>query len=298
MVNIFTTTVRTFRRLFHLLKTLVALLFFAIWLTIRDIYYVTANLFLPRCKVGSVVPSDQPGHGGVWPQFQAPIQATDSRSPCPALNALANHDVLPRNGKHISYKQISHAIQHAYNLAPSLADQLTASAYQLDQGRGWIDLQDLSALNVIQHDASFTRPDIAFCPDQSVPHSDLVDRFLSHASNDKFLSLDDIVYFSGLRRAESKRSNGQYSMTWSFLHKFFGSGNNALMHSIFGRDVEDLRVWLAEERFPDHWEPRNREARGHTIMQAMSKTLIIELNINEKQKLRSENTAMNETREP
>jgi hypothetical protein len=84
---------------------------------------------------------------------------------------------LPRNGKHISYKQISHAIQHAYNLAPSLADQLTASAYQLDQGRGWIDLQDLSALNVghqdtyprksdsaltpvsqvIQHDASFTR---------------------------------------------------------------------------------------------------------------------------------------------
>jgi hypothetical protein len=149
---------------------------------------------------------------------------------------------LPRNGKHISYKQISHAIQHAYNLAPSLADQLTASAYQLDQGRGWIDLQDLSALNVghqdtyprksdsaltpvsqvIQHDASFTRPDIAFCPDQSVPHPDLVDRFLSHASNDKFLSLDDIVYFSGLRRAESKRSNGQYSMTWSFLHKFFG----------------------------------------------------------------------------
>jgi hypothetical protein len=32
--------------------------------------------------------------------------------------------------------------------------------------------------------------------------------------------------------------------------------------------------------------------------QAMSKTLTIELNINEKQKLRSENTASNETREP
>jgi hypothetical protein len=40
MVNIFITTVRTFRRLFHLLKALAALLFFAIWLTIRDIYYV------------------------------------------------------------------------------------------------------------------------------------------------------------------------------------------------------------------------------------------------------------------
>ncbi|KAH1854497.1 hypothetical protein KXX55_007713 [Aspergillus fumigatus] len=282
MVNVLTTTVGAFRRLFNLLKALASLLFLAIWLTIRDLYYVFANLSLPPRKVGSVVPSGQPGHGGVWPPFQAPVQATDSRSPCPALNALANHDILPRSGKHISYKQMSHAIQHAYNLAPSLADQLTSSAYQLDQGRGWIDLQDLSALNVIQHDASFTRPDIAFCPDQGVPHPDLVDRFLSHASNGKSLSLDDIVYFSGLRRAECKRTNGQYSMTWSCLHQFFGSGNNALMHSIFGGDVEDLRVWLSEERFPDKWEPRNREARGHTIMQAMSKTLIIEVNINEK----------------
>jgi hypothetical protein len=47
---------------------------------------------------------------------------------------------------------MSHAIQQAYNLAPSLADQLTASAYQFDQGRDWIDLQDLSALNVSHQD--------------------------------------------------------------------------------------------------------------------------------------------------
>jgi hypothetical protein len=152
---------------------------------------------------------------------------------------------------------MSHAIQHAYNLAPSLADQLTSSAMALDQGRGWINLHDLNAQNVsttlpassgylqqylhlspmlilmlinqcllalqvIQHDASFTRPDIAFCPDQSYPHPDLVDDFLSHASNGKSLSLGDISYFSALRRSECKRKNGQYSVTWSFLHKFFG----------------------------------------------------------------------------
>lgn len=37
------------------------------------------------------------------------------------------------------------------------------------------------------------------------------------------------------------------------------------MYSIFGGDVKDLRVWLGEERFPDGWEPKNREALGHTI---------------------------------
>lgn len=139
---------------------------------------------------------------------------------------------------------------------------------------------------VIQHDASFTRPDIAFCADQSFPHPDLVDRFLAQASSGESLSLDDIAYFSGLRRAECKRTNGQYSLTWSFLHEFFGrfpcnlsfallfltdayfslgSGNGALMYSIFGGNVKDLRIWLAEGRFPDGWEPKNREALGHSI---------------------------------
>ena len=75
---------------------------------------------------------------------------------------------------------------------------------------------------VIQHDASFTRPDIAFCADQSYPHKDLVERFLAQASNSEFLSIEDITYHSGLRRAECKRNNGQYSLTYSFLHKFFG----------------------------------------------------------------------------
>ncbi|GFF32085.1 LOW QUALITY PROTEIN: conserved hypothetical protein [Aspergillus udagawae] len=285
---------------------LASVLLFAVWLTVRDLYYCITNLFLPRRHVGSVVPFDHLGHGGVWPQFQAPIQATNSRSPCqrmfrfpftmllltrPRPKALANHDIPHGSGKHISYKQLSHVIQHAHNLAPSLADQLTASTYQLDQGRGWIDLQDLSALNP---DASFTPPDIDFCLDQGVPHPDLVEKCLSHASNGKSLSLDD---FSCLRRAECRRTNGQYSMTWGFLYQFFGSGNNALMYSFFSGDVTDLGIWLAEERITDQWEPKNREARGHMILQAMSTTLIIELNINERQKLRSENTVSNEARE-
>jgi hypothetical protein len=38
------------------------------------------------------------------------------------------------------------------------------------------------------------------------------------------------------------------------------------MYTIFGGDVKDLRVWLGEERFPDGWEPKNREALGHTVI--------------------------------
>lgn len=48
-------------------------------------------------------------------------------------------------------------------------------------------------------------------------------------------------------------------------HVVLGSGKGALMYSIFGGDVIALRAWLDEERFLDGWEPRNREALGHTI---------------------------------
>ncbi|GKZ34162.1 hypothetical protein AbraIFM66950_004346 [Aspergillus brasiliensis] len=260
---------------------------FVVQLTVRDLIYTVTNPFLPSRRVGNVIPRGYPGHGGTWPEYTAPKRGEDSRSPCPGLNALANHGILPNNGKRITYTQLSHAIQHAYNLAPTLASQLTSAAKQLDQGRGWIDLHDLNVLNVVQHDASFTRPDIAFCPDQSYPHTDLVERLLDHASDGKHLSLADFSYYSGLRRAECKRSNGQYTLSGSFVHKMIGSGTSALMYSIFGGNIEALRVWLVDERFMDGWEPRNREALGHTIAQALATSLAVEFSIDEKQALRT-----------
>ncbi|KAL5333993.1 Cloroperoxidase [Aspergillus crustosus] len=286
MVNLLTSSFNFLTRLSKAIIAVATLALSVIQLRARDLLWTVMNVFLPSRPVGNVVPPGYPGHGGAWPKYIPPVPGSNSRSPCPGLNALANHGILPRNGRHITYEQMTHAIQHAYNLAPTFAERLTSAAKEIDQGRGWIDLHDLNALNVIQHDASFTRPDTAICSDQSFPHADLVDRLLAHASNGHSLSLADIAYYSGLRRAECKRSNGQYSLTWSFRHKYFGSGNGALIYSIFGGDVKDLRVWLSEERFPPGWEPKNREALGYTVVQSQSTALAIEFSINEDQKLR------------
>ena len=48
------------------------------------------NLLTPNFKEGHVIPEGRPGAGGVWPEYVPPSK-TDSRSPCPALNLLANH---------------------------------------------------------------------------------------------------------------------------------------------------------------------------------------------------------------
>ena len=63
--------------------------------------YITCDLSLglisfltPKRKIGFVIGEGVPGHKGIWPEFISPLP-TDSRSPCPFLNALANHGEYP-----------------------------------------------------------------------------------------------------------------------------------------------------------------------------------------------------------
>ncbi|GAA89064.1 hypothetical protein AKAW_07178 [Aspergillus luchuensis IFO 4308] len=278
--------------LFRFLKAVYDLISFGVYivqLSIRDLISTLNRSRIPSFPIvqsGMLYPVGTQAMEG-FGQSTRPL--SEEKIPARLVQVFTEEwrqGILPNNGKRITYAQLSHAIQHAYNLAPTLASQLTSAAKQLDQGRGWINLHDLNVLNVVQHDASFTRPDIAFCPDQSIPHTDLINRLLDHASDGKHLSLTDFSYYSGLRRAECKRSNGQYTLSGSFIHKMIGSGTSALMYSIFGGDIEALRAWLVDERFPDGWEPKNREALGHTIAQALTTSLAVEFSIDEKQALR------------
>ena len=58
-----------------------------------DILLVLFNLITPDYKAGQVIPEGKPGHGRLWPKYVPPAEG-DSRSPCPGLNAMANHGTL------------------------------------------------------------------------------------------------------------------------------------------------------------------------------------------------------------
>ncbi|EEB88281.1 hypothetical protein MPER_13964, partial [Moniliophthora perniciosa FA553] len=60
--------------------------------------------------------------------FIPAANTTEGRSPCPALNALANHGYLPRTGKDISLSQLTHAITTVYNMSYALAFLLSFTA--------------------------------------------------------------------------------------------------------------------------------------------------------------------------
>jgi len=267
------------------LSTLSTLLF-QLKVRSEDALFVILAFILPYRPVGQVVPKGRPGHAGIWPQYLSPTPS-DSRSPCPGLNALANHGILPRNGRHIEYNTFVEAITSSYNLAPSAVSILVKGAFNFfDNGRGYLDLEDVTSHNVIEHDASFTRADMAFAPDQRKPHAKTIDLFLARASDGKHVSVTDLTYQSSIRRHECRATNGQYSLN-SFSEKFFGDMNSAFITGIFGGLVDDLKIWLKEERFPDGWEPKARYSHGYPMLFGDITSLVIELNTDENAPLRS-----------
>jgi hypothetical protein len=228
------------------------------------------NMVLPRRRVGQGIQPGMPGYRGIWPEYRKP-EDTDSRSPCPALNALANHGILPRNGRHIKWTDMSKAVKSAYNLSPSMVIHIpvaSATLFEKNYFTDYFDLSDLNCHNGIEHDASLTRHDTAFQPDQGKPALDLVRDLLSRGKSagkgkPRYITPATIAAFSAERRAHSQSHNGQYTL--GAFHKFFSASNSAIMYDTFAGNVDDLSTWLEEERIPDGWEPAVRGPFGLTI---------------------------------
>jgi len=246
-----------------------------------------ANFILPKRKVGGVVPLGVGGHGGNWGQFQPPRKG-DARSPCPALNTLANHGILPRSGRGFTWKQLGQAIQETYNLAPTICIQVPwFTAKVLFNGRGYNDLMTLDDLNAhggIEHDASYTRADTKWQPDQGVPDPAIIRGLYETAGFDidnlkptDTFKISDFANYLAYRRAHSKVFNGQYLMPLN--GKVFGCANSGIAYDVFGGNAADLKTWFLEERMPDNWEPRLRTRFGFTIAQLNLRALQIETGI-------------------
>ncbi|RMX71801.1 hypothetical protein D0869_15264, partial [Hortaea werneckii] len=112
-------------------------------------------------------------------QFQKP-GPNDVRSPCPGLNALANHGFIPRNGKDMTLPILIKGLKAGMNMAPDFTIAIGGvgllSSDSPDTARSF-DLNDLDQHNFpIEHDASLSRQDAYFGNDYSFyqPNWDMV----------------------------------------------------------------------------------------------------------------------------
>ncbi|KJX94856.1 heme-thiolate peroxidase aromatic peroxygenase like protein [Zymoseptoria brevis] len=261
-----------------------------------DNVLAVANLVTPKLKEGHVVPKGVPGHNGKWPEYIAPKDG-DSRSACPMINAMANHGILPRDGKNITFKELNKTVRQTFNFADSFCffvPKFAADFLNKSYSRDTFDLAELSlhAPNAIEHDASLTRHDAALQPDQSKPDLQLVDELLKEATQKTTtgapqMTKTDLSRALSKRRAEARSTNKDY--TESKFHNLFGSANSATMLTIYGGLVEDLRPMLTEERFTEGWEPRIHDRFGLTMAKFNFTVLPVEHKIDVKPYAKQEN---------
>lgn len=245
------------------------------------------NLVTPSLEPGHVVPPHAAGHSLRWPEYVAPKDG-DSRSACPMLNAMANHGILPHDGKNISFKELNVKVRQTFNFAasfcffvPKFAADFLHRSYWTDR----FDLAELSLHNAIEHDASLTREDVALAPDQGKPDLKLVHDLLKEATGtmpdgSPRLTIPDLSRALSKRRIDARQSNKDY--TESTFHNIFGSSNSSTMLVLFAGSIPDLTPMLTEERFAEQWEPRVLSRFGLTMMKFNSTVIPVEMGVKTK----------------
>ncbi|KAF2823479.1 Cloroperoxidase [Ophiobolus disseminans] len=103
-----------------------------------------------------------------------PQHAGELRGPCPALNALANHGFIPRNGRDLTVPILVKGMGEGLNVTAETATalSLTGMTTSKDPTSAKFDLDDLNTHNKVEHDGSLSRRDVdnggesqAFCPE-------------------------------------------------------------------------------------------------------------------------------------
>ena len=188
-----------------------------------------------------------------------------SRSPCPALNALANHGFLPRDGRNITFGKIVDAMQNGLGLSHGFALFMAVGTFTLMRrpSLAAFDLHETDKHGYIEHNASITRDDIkegqTYAPleiDHERLHSSLLDKahVTSTSGEKRVLTAEDVA------RARVELE-GKSALPLAPLYAEIGRAEFAMVLEIFGfgenREVaqEEAQILLEEERFPDEWKP-------------------------------------------
>ncbi|KAF4037850.1 Peroxidase family 2 protein [Phytophthora infestans] len=173
------------------------------------------------------------------------------RSPCPGLNALANHGHIPRSGKNITHEDLRAALMSVFNFDSGLTQVL------LNQLPATFSLDIISRHNVLEHDASLVHNDEYFGGDPININETMVENLLGRSLDGKSLGITEVGETRRDRLAECRANNpecvfGSNQTTFSYLEAavfIVGCGGN-VNESV---TVEAAHSFVWDERIPDNY---------------------------------------------
>ncbi|KAF8690318.1 Peroxidase, family 2, partial [Rhizoctonia solani] len=227
----------------------------------------------PRARLGQShywYPIRKPGHyinnhpkpeARTWTRVPQPPTPQDSRSPCPALNAAANHNYLPRSGKGLGLFQLCKAVHDLYGLTYPLAAIFAVFGILKCGSGGRVDLEQLAKHGELEHDASLSRLDYADGDNKNVCPW-LVDQLIAQSTDGRRLSMRDFAKARVLRESQVPR-------TLPPRHVRIARGESVLSVKVMGDgqhvDCKVIREWFGNERLPSGWAPRRSVGLFETI---------------------------------
>ena len=172
-------------------------------------------MFLPNSTQVVQAQFFLPDHPYVAPLIDPDTGIQYQRSPCPALNLLANHGYIAHNGTDIAIRDIIDAAYEALEMPQDLMERFFQEALRRgipvtrsSDGAFSLNLIDLHTHNAFEHDASMTRQDHFFQPIASVDTS-LVDGLVAQADDDDLLRLPGLMRHRTNRILDSRTRNPQ-----------------------------------------------------------------------------------------
>ncbi|KAL0567762.1 hypothetical protein V5O48_014231 [Marasmius crinis-equi] len=211
--------------------------------------------------------------------FQKPSEG-DSRSPCPWINALANHGYLPRNGKNISIPAMLDAVEDVFNVAPEVVVLFAKLSVGCSKQFNSFDLGDTALHGCIEHDASISRAD--FNLGDNAAFNETLYKTLADKNPDKdFYDIAVAGQVMQERLAHSlENNNGTVNTGKEFA---FRATEAALYLTVMGGwDGEGARapkkfvdVIFREDRLPwaEGWRKSTKKIGGEVVMGVVPKVM-------------------------
>jgi hypothetical protein len=192
--------------------------------------------------------------------YQAP-SSTDKRSPCPAVNALANHGYLNRNGVGILPGDLANAVIKVYNVEEAIGQGLAANTIKLlgytnANGTQVFDLDALSKHGIMEHDASLTRHDFGDADgDNHSPQPALIEQLKAFSPDGTTLSWTEMAKARNLRVKQESASDPSYNLPQAFATAAISETCFTLRLLGTGEEIplDWVDSWFGQDKIPDGW---------------------------------------------
>ncbi|KAI1116711.1 Cloroperoxidase [Nemania sp. NC0429] len=190
-------------------------------------------IWFPAALVGLVNAQCPYGH------FK-PEEPTDTRGVCPMLNTLANHGLLPRNGRDINVNQTVYALNEGLNISPEFGVFLFNAGRLANPNPNatTFNLNHLDRHDFFEHDGSLSRQD-AYFGQWSRFNQTVWDWTMASWPGDT-LDVQAVSNARAQRQQQSNDTNPEYSL--SQLGYIFNVAEGSALISIIGNKTSQTTV--------------------------------------------------------